>query len=153
MSVEQAFADYLTAQLNGTAPAVVALAGNSMAQLPNSVASIVCLIELKRDVGPLWTASVTIHVSTPAKVAGYDITSHQPLAAKVVRLMEFEPTPEDAEALGHDVAAAALVAALDTLTRAVGYAFTGHFLKTKVDKQDTSMWQTSMELDCSLTML
>lgn len=150
MNLEQALADYLTAHISTVEPAAVALPGSGMTTMPNSKSSVVCLIDLTHAVGPLWDAKVTIHISTPAKVAGYDLDTHNVLAEIIRALVDCVPSAESVTDLGEAAATALVKAEMDTALRLAGYAFTGHYLKTDVDKQDASMWQTSLELDYAL---
>jgi hypothetical protein len=141
--IEQALANYLTAHLTGATPATC-LAFTSAGNNPTGHASVVCQLSLPHSVGPLYDGILTVHVNTPAKVAGFDLGTHNALCAAVKRLLDWPATDEDAATLQTDLTAA---------LADVGWGYDGRYFQMAQDKQNESQWQQSMQLLIGLTQL
>ncbi len=128
--IEKGIVNFLEAHLTGS-PAPVILSGTGMDEVPNSLASVVVDVALKRHVGKLYYAAVKIRVTTPARVAGYDVTTH----TVVVAAVRAELQDENAVALSPFVEASA------------NFSVGGIYLEDVKDARDQNFWQTTFELN------
>ena len=142
-AVEQGLATYLAARLvaaNFTVPVV--LPGTSASTVPNSVPSVILVVGMTHDAGTLYSGALKAVISTPAKVEGFDLTSHKALVKQVKKELAWEPD---------DAAAGTKVTAINSAVHAASeFRCAGFFFKEPADAQADDMWQTTFEITLGL---
>lgn len=149
-SVEEGIASYLEPRLEAAEITAVVLPGTGSETVPNSQPSVILVVEMPHTVGTLYQGELKVVVSTPAKIEGLNIASHQALAAKVRQKLAWSGDEEDQEAEDYESPETKTTALNASVHAASQYRTAGFFFKQPTDAQDENMWQTVFSITLGL---